>query len=277
MLIVDSQVHVWAAESPSRPWPAGRAKEAQKPYPVTRDMLLFEMELAKVDRIVLVPPSWEGDRNDVALDAASTHPERFAVMGRIDLIDPASRGKIANWRAQPGMLGLRFTFHNEHNRHLLTGGSADWLWPAAEAAGIPIMVLAPDALNVLDDVAARHPQLKLTIDHAGVDIRQKAPEVFANLTAVCALARRPNIAVKASGLASLSRNVYPFADVHDAFKRLFDAFGPKRTFWGTDLTRMPCSYRECIDLVLREQDWLSDDELAWVMGRGVCEWLGWPS
>ena len=28
MDIVDSQVHLWAAESPSRPWPAGRAKEA---------------------------------------------------------------------------------------------------------------------------------------------------------------------------------------------------------------------------------------------------------
>ena len=58
MFIVDSQVHIWGADTPERPWPSGRGVEAQKPYPVTRDMLLFEMELAKVDRIVLVPPSW---------------------------------------------------------------------------------------------------------------------------------------------------------------------------------------------------------------------------
>jgi L-fuconolactonase len=48
MFITDSQVHVWGADTPERPWPTGRTAEAQKPYPVTKDMLLFEMELAKV-------------------------------------------------------------------------------------------------------------------------------------------------------------------------------------------------------------------------------------
>src|SRR5262249_18154701 len=67
IFIGDSQVHIWGAATREPPWPTGRGVEAQKPYPVTRDMLLFEMELAKVSRIVLVPPSWEGDRNDLAL------------------------------------------------------------------------------------------------------------------------------------------------------------------------------------------------------------------
>jgi hypothetical protein len=84
MLIADSQVHLWGANTPARPWPAGRDHEAQKPYPVTKDMLLFEMELAKVNRIVIVPPSWEGDRNDLALEAARLHPDKFAVMGRLN-------------------------------------------------------------------------------------------------------------------------------------------------------------------------------------------------
>jgi len=63
MDIVDSQVHLWAAESPDRPWPAGRAAEAQKPYPILKETLLLQMDLAGVRRMVLVPPSWEGDRN----------------------------------------------------------------------------------------------------------------------------------------------------------------------------------------------------------------------
>jgi len=276
MLIADSQVHLWGADTPQRPWPAGRGVEAQKPYPVTRDMLLFEMELAKVDRIVIVPPSWEGDRNDLALEAARTHPGKFAVMGRINLADPASKALVPDWKKQPGMLGMRFTFHNEHNRHFLTDGSADWLWPAAEKAGIPLMVLVPGALDHLDRIASKHPGLRLVIDHVGLNIRQKAPKVFEDLPAVCALAKHPNIAVKASGMPSLSTQTYPFRDLHDAIKRLVDAFGPKRTFWGTDLTRMPCSYRECVDLFTKEQpSWLKGEDLEWVMGRGVCEWLGW--
>ena len=276
MLICDAQVHLWGADSPARPWPEGRAAEAQKPYPVTKDMLLFEMDLAKVDRIVLVPPSWEGDRNDLALEAAERHPERFAVMGRLDLADPSSRSRVRDWRSQRGMLGMRFTFHNRHNRHLLTDGSADWLWAAAEEAGVPLMVLLPGALDHLDRIAQRHPGLKLVIDHVGIDIRRKAPGVFDDLPAVCALAKHPNVAVKASGMPSLSALPYPFRDLHDAIERLVDAFGPRRTFWGTDLTRMPCSYRECIDLFTEELPWLRGDDLAWVMGRGVCEWLGWP-
>ena len=47
MLIADSQVHIWGADTPERPWPAGRAHQAQKPYPVTTDMLLKEMDAGR--------------------------------------------------------------------------------------------------------------------------------------------------------------------------------------------------------------------------------------
>jgi len=107
-------------------------------------------------------------------------------MGRLALQKPESRALVADWKKQPGMLGMRCTFHNEHYRHFLTDGTADWLWPAAERAGIPLMVLVPGALDMLDRIAGRHPGLKLVIDHVGLNIRQKAPKVFDDLPAVCA-------------------------------------------------------------------------------------------
>ena len=276
MHIVDSQLHLWGANTPQRPWPAGRERDAQRPYPVSKEALLLEMDLAKVSRAILVPPSWEGDRNDLALDAARQYPDRFAVMGRLALQDPSSRPLVAEWKKQTGMLGMRFTFHNEHTRHFLTDGTADWLWPAAERHEIPVMVLAPGSLERIDRIAERYPALKVTIDHAGLQVHGKAPKVFEDLPAVCALAKHANVAVKASGMASLSAQAYPFRDVHDGVRRLFDAFGPRRTFWGTDLTRMPCTYRECIDLFTKELPWLKGEDLEWVMGRGICQWLGWP-
>ena len=276
MLIADSQVHIWGADTPARPWPTGRANQAQKPYPVTKNMLLDEMNAASVDRVVLVPPSWEGDRNDLALEAAHLHPDRFAVMGRLALDRPESRDLVAGWRKQPGMLGMRFTFHTDVYRPWLTDGTAAWLWPAAERARVPIMVLMPGSLGVLDRIAAQYPDLKLVIDHAGLGISVKGPAAFADLPTVCALARYPNVAVKASGMPALSVEPYPFKDLHPHIRQLVDAFGPRRTFWGTDLTRMPCTYRECITLFTQELPWLQGEDLEWVMGRGVCEWLGWP-
>ncbi|MBI2761956.1 MAG: amidohydrolase, partial [Chloroflexi bacterium] len=46
MDIVDSQVHIWGADTPERPWQPGRASEAQKPYPIDKEALLFQMDLA---------------------------------------------------------------------------------------------------------------------------------------------------------------------------------------------------------------------------------------
>jgi L-fuconolactonase len=56
---------------------------------------------------------------------------------------------------------------------------------------------------------------------------------------------------------------------------VFDAFGPKRTFWGTDWSRLPCSYRQSITMFTDEMSWLKGEDLDWVMGRAVCEWIGW--
>ena len=104
MFIVDAQVHIWGAKTPERPWPAGRGSP-HRPQPFSEDDLLQEMNAAGVARVVIVPPSWEGDRNDLALKAARLHPDRFAVMGR----PPAAARSLSDWRDQPGMLGLRVT------------------------------------------------------------------------------------------------------------------------------------------------------------------------
>src|SRR5688572_1643660 len=154
MLIVDSQVHIWGADTRERPWP--KRAEPQRPIPLGHEDLLREMNEAGVDRVVIVPPSWEGDRNDLAIRAHLAHPDRFATMGRLDPQDPASRGKIAHWREQPGMLGLRFTFHIPQLVTLITEGHMDWVWGEAEDAGVPIYVLIPHPLvHLIDAVAAR--------------------------------------------------------------------------------------------------------------------------
>ncbi len=276
MLIVDSQVHIWGADTPERPWLPGRAAQAQKPYPVGAEMLLPEMDAAGVDRVVLVPPSWEGDRNDLVLEAARRHPDRFAAMGRMAVEKPESRGLIASWKDQPGMLGLRFTFHTSTQRPWLTDGTADWLWPAAEKAGLPIMVFVPGSVPAIDAIAERHPGLKLVIDHLAL-AAGKDDEAFADLPLVLRLARLSNVAVKASALPIYSSEPYPYANIHKYIRQVYDAFGPRRMFWGTDWTRLPCTWREAITLFTEELPWLGDDDRDWIMGRAVCEWLGWPA
>ena len=52
MLIADAQVHIWAASTPERPWPARHAPHRE---PLDKRELLAEMAKAGVDRVVIVP------------------------------------------------------------------------------------------------------------------------------------------------------------------------------------------------------------------------------
>src|SRR5262249_51434568 len=105
MFIVDSQVHIWGANTPKRPWPENHV-QPHRELPHGTDELLHSMDAAGVSRAVLVPPSWEGNRNDLVLEAIHEHPDRFAAMVRIDLEAANAHNLIVNWERQPGVLGL---------------------------------------------------------------------------------------------------------------------------------------------------------------------------
>jgi predicted TIM-barrel fold metal-dependent hydrolase len=276
MMIADSQIHIWGAHSAARPWPDPKAR-AQKPYPFTEDVILREMNGAGVDRVVLVPPLWDGAKNDLAIAAVQHHPDRFAIMGRLPIDPPTPSDVLAHWKEQPGMLGLRYTFTNELTDSL-TNGQADWLWPAAEKAGLPVMVLTPGLLRHFHPILERHPSLKIIFDHLALPTHGKKDDAaFEELPELIMLARHPNAAVKASALPCYSTESYPYSGLHDYVRRVFDAYGPQRMFWGSDLSRLPptCSYRQMVTLFTEEFRWLTGKDRELVMGRALCDWIGW--
>jgi predicted TIM-barrel fold metal-dependent hydrolase len=276
VLIVDGQVHIWLPNTPERPWlpPSPDLPAPHRPEPFTREQLLREMDAAGVTRAVLVTPLWEGVRNDYVLESARAHPQRLGVMGRLDPEAPEWRARLPHWLNDAGMLGLRMLFRPAQ-RALLADGRTDWVWAEAEKARIPVMVFLPQAdMPLIDRIAERHPQLKLVIDHLGLTSGKDA-EAFRDLDRVIALARRPNVAVKVSCLPHFTADAYPFRALHPYLRRVYDTFGPKRMFWGTDLSRSPCSYRQNITMFTEEIPWLTDDDKTWIMGRGIGEWIGW--
>jgi predicted TIM-barrel fold metal-dependent hydrolase len=274
-MIVDAQVHVWTAETPERPWFSG---PPHLPEPFGYEDLLREMKAAGVDRAVLIPPGWEGDRVDFALEGAQRHPDRFGVMGRIAIQKPAvAAALLPGWKAQRGMLGIRVSFQKAHNERFLADGTADWFWPAAEKHGIPVMVFAPGKDAAIRAVAENHPKLRIVVDHMGL-AREQDAAAGAAIERLCALADCPNVHVKVSSVPLYSTEPYPYRNLHGALRRLIGAFGPQRSFWGTDLTRIWTrgAYRQFVTLFTEELTFLSADDLEWVMGRGVARCLEWP-
>ena len=233
-MIVDAQVHLWKAESPDWKWVPGL--QPQLPEPFTIERLVPMMDEAGVDRVVIVPPSWPGDRNDYALEAVRRYPSRFRIMGKLPLQDPkaaaaaemagaARHGRAARDLQHPADAALA---HRRH-RGLVLGGGRE-----GRASG---HVLCARPRRGARPVAERHPGLTLILDHMAVTGAMVKDNTLAEaIGQTVALAKYPNVSVKLSASPGLSREPYPYRDVAVHIKRVFDAFGPQRSYWGTDLT-----------------------------------------
>ncbi|MEE8084474.1 MAG: amidohydrolase family protein [Alphaproteobacteria bacterium] len=273
-MIIDSQVHIWAAETPDRPW---YSPTSHLPNPFGYMELLEQMESTGVAAAVLVPPGWEGGRNDLALEGAGKYPDRFAVMGRIALDDPGAPALLPQWKARQGMLGIRLALQKQAESGWLDDGTTDWFWPEAEKFDIPLMVFAPGRNEALSEIARAHPKLRMIVDHMNLN-REQDGDAAAAIESLIPLADHPNLHVKVSSVPLYSTEPYPYRNLHRALARLIAAFGARRAFWGTDLTRIWTlveSYRQCVTLFTEELDFLTADDLDWVMGRGLAQCLAW--
>jgi predicted TIM-barrel fold metal-dependent hydrolase len=267
MLIIDSHIHLWKQNVPSPPHRQIASLSAEE--------AIKEMDEAGVSAAVIQPPNWDPDSNAVAEDAARRYPQRYAVMGWFPPEQPESRALVADWKKRPGQLGLRFTFMRPGQENWASDGTMEWLWPAAEKAGVPIAMGAANFLPIVGQIAARFPGLKLIIDHFGMPPRARDAEAWKNLPVLLDLAKHQNIAVKVSGAPGMSSEPYPFRNTHDGIRRIYDAFGPNRMFWGTDITRLTTPWRQCVTQFTEELPWLSESDKELIMGRALCDWYGW--
>ena len=278
MEITDSQVHIWQAEQPDRPWPSGGYVPDWAFSPFSAEDLIAAMDQAGVTRSFLIPPAFDGGRNDYSLEAAVRFPGRFGVIGRLPLGDPSARERMEQWAQEEHGYGLRFAFFLQEQKAMLSDGSIDWLWPEAQRLDIPLMVYpTQDLLGYFGSVANRFDGLRLTIDHMAVDhsARDRDDDAFPHLGALTALAALPNVAVKASALPDFSTHAYPYRNLHPYLEKTIHAFGPERVFWGTDLTRLSCTYTQAVTMFTEEMAWLQPSELELIMDRAVRAWHGW--
>jgi len=193
MEIVDSQVHIWGPDTPERPWRAGGHAHAQRAVPVSAEEVVGWMDEGGISAAIIVPPSWEGDRNDLAIAAVRRYPGRFAVMGRVDPDSPELRERLPGWRDQPGMLGIRLALHTPQLRQPFIEGRYDWMWADLERLGIPVMVLIHHPyMHMIDAIAAKHPRLRFVIDHLGLVNGEKDDVAFRGLDSLLALGKRAN-------------------------------------------------------------------------------------
>ena len=275
MPIIDSQVHAYEANTPKRPW----ATVPNWPPHVTGDEMVAAMNKVGVDGAIFIS-SFSMYRYDgsYAEEVARQHPGRMAIVKPVDPDDPNVADVVAKWKETKGAVGIRIFLREEEKRAPDHPG-LDRICKAAVDYDLPLNFLfwgrVDDGIKIID----RHPNTRFIVDHLGLLQPRDPPapaEPWADLPKIIDLAKRPNAVIKVSGACTLSKQPYPFPDIWDPLKRVFDAWGFERCLWGTDWTRAfaVVNYENAVKPFL-ETKTLSDSERAMLMGGACIKAYGW--
>ncbi len=108
----------------------------------------------------------------------------------------------------------------------------------------------------------RDPISNIILDHIARDSGLRDDACFADLDKLLALERHANVAAKVSAVPCYSTEPYPFANLTPYLRRIYETFGARRLMWGSDITRLPCSYGKCLEHFRRELPFLGDEDKA---------------
>ena len=273
-LTIDSQVHAYERNGPERPW----LGFLTGPDEVTGDDMVAAMDEVGVDGALLISPfSLYGYDASYALEVYAKHPGRFGLIRPFDPESEVVADEIAEWTGTQGVVGVRVMlgaqpFEADHP-------GLNRIFAAVAQAGVPVNVMASGKLPLLRELARRHPDTQVVIDHVGLvqPFEPPAPpEPFADLDNVLSLAECDNVVIKISGACTLSHRPFPYPDIWEPLSKVFDAFGFDRCLWGTDWTRAVklLTYEQGVE-AFRVTDRLSDSERSTLMGGTLAKIYNW--
>ena len=231
MMMIDSQVHAYEANTPKRPWHS----VPNWPDHVTGDEMVAAMDKVGVDGSIFISP-FSMYRYDAsyAVEVQRDHPDRFAIVKPVDPDDPAVDDVVADWKRTPGAVGIRIMLTKWAKRDPNDPG-LDRIARAAIKHDLPVNILFWDNVDAGTALIDRQPDTRFIIDHLAIlqpRTPPAPPQPWADLPKVLDLAKRKNAVIKVSGACTLSKEPYPFPDIWDPLARVFDAWGLDRCLWG---------------------------------------------
>ena len=264
-MIVDTHAHIYSPDEAAYP----TIEDPLRPPEGTGapEHLQREMEAGGVDRAVLIQTSTFYRWDNRFLRDTSTNSREWAVGAcTLDPDDPGSPEILRDLVEHSNVRGMRS----------IPGADGGYdrpgvrrLWSEAMRLGIVINSLIPLGLadelsSLLDDFG----DLRVVLDHC-LSLTA-GPEYDATVSRVLELSRHPNLHAKLTFIPTGSAEEYPFSDMHDAARRIIDAFGPERCVWGSDFpVELWCprvTYSGHLR-IFREELGLSEREQAAILGE----------
>jgi L-fuconolactonase len=230
--IIDAHQHFWQIGQHGHSWPGPELPAIHRHF-LPAD-LQPDRERAGLHGTVLIQSQPNERDTDWLLDLAAATPLILGVVGWVDLASREAPGRIAALARRPKLRGLRPMLQDLPRDDWILDSALD---PALEAmieAGLRFdALIRPRHLPILRQFALRWPDLPIVIDHGA-----KPPVASGQLEPwradLAAVAERPNVCCKLSGLATEAAPASGPAALRPFAQAILDVFGAERLMWGSD-------------------------------------------
>jgi len=263
---IDAHQHFWRVSRGDYSWMRPDVEVLYRDY--SPDHLQPLLALHGIHRTILVQAAPSLAETEFMLQTAETAPFVAGVVGWLDFAAPDAPQTMAGLAANPLIVGLRPMVQDIPDD--------DWLVRPDLAAAFRGLVgrrlvfdalVLPRHLSRLLVVADRYPDLSIVIDHGAKPfIREGVLDPWR--ADIAALADRPNIVCKLSGLVTEARADWTADDLRPYVDHLLRVFGPERLLWGSDwpVVNLAGGYDRWRAATLDLLATLSDAEMDAVLG-----------
>ena len=263
---IDAHQHYWRIARGDYDWMGPPVA------PIIRDYLPGDLKprlkAAGVEKTVVVQAAATVAETEFMLELADGEDSIGGVVGWIDLDAPDAPAVLKRLAGHPKFRGIRPMLQDiEDTFYILAQHRIAVLETLPSLALSFDALVQPRHLPVISALADRLPELRIVVDHGAKPfIAKSILEPWASDMA--ALAKRPNVFAKISGLLTEAGDDRSTAALRPCVETLLSAFGPERLMFGSDwpVLELVASYDDWWRIANELTAGLSGDERGAVFG-----------
>jgi len=272
---VDAHQHFWTYDAERYPW-IGAGMERLRADFLPRDLERL-LAASGLEASVAVQARQDLDETRWLLELAREHAFVAGVVGWVDLCSPAVEDELARLAGEPKLRGVRHVVQDEpDDAFLLRPDFQAGIARLARFGLVYDLLIHPRHLVVAAQLVDRFPDQPFVLDHLAKPFIARG-ELEPWGRHLRALARRPNVHAKLSGLVTEARwTGWSAADFAPYLDLALEAFGPRRLMFGSDwpVCTLAAEYAEVRAIV---DDWaaeLAPSEHAALFGDNAARFYG---
>ncbi len=229
---IDAHQHFWQLSRGDYEWLTPDLAPLYRDF-MPADLAPFLKE-AGIDGTILVQAAPTQAETKFMLRIAQDNDFILGVVGWVDFNAANAPDLIADLAKNPKLVGLRPMIQDISDDAWVLSPNIKPAFEAMIAHDLTFDALTlPRHLPNLQKLLARHPELKVVIDHCSKPaIRDNLIDDWAKHMAT--LARDTSAFCKLSGLVTEARADWSVTDLQPYVDHLLDCFGPFRLIWGSD-------------------------------------------